>query len=69
MKVLVGNPVRPEAVTTIIVPDDFDAAARFRNAVGCLQIHLRDGDIPTWIESDDKTLQAQLEAHYAKDSL
>jgi hypothetical protein len=67
MIVLIGNPVRPDAVTEIRVPDEFDLEERFANLLGALNFHLRDGDRPVWVESDDLALKTLIEAHYAKE--
>lgn len=64
MIVLVGNPVRPGAVTELRIPDSFDLSKRFENAIGALGLHLKDGDSPGWVESDDLALKSLIEAHY-----
>jgi len=66
MIVRVGNPVRPGAVTELILPDDFSTEEQFFNAVGALSIHLEEGDSPEWIETADTELRHLLEAHYAE---
>ncbi len=67
MLVRVGNPVRPCAVTELILPDDFSTEDQFLNAVGALSIHLPEGASPEWVDTDDEELRHLLEDHYAKE--
>jgi hypothetical protein len=64
MKVFVGH--RGE-VTEIRLPDEFELADRFANAIAALNLHLKDGDRPQWVKSDDAALNTLIEAHYTKD--
>lgn len=54
-----------QKITTLIIPDEQGLMEAFTSVVGIMgRHHLKEGTVPNWVKSSNKTLEQMLMDHY-----